>query len=287
LKRFDYLSPNNLEEALLMLSERPEAVPLAGGTNVLVQIKERHREASALLSLKHIPELHELWFDKGLHIGAAVTLQQLANEPAIKHEYTALAVAAGLIGSVQTRNMATIGGNICNASPSADTAPPLLVLQAQAVLVGAQGSRTIAMRDFFRGPGKTALRSGELLKELHIPLPEALSGSAYVRHIPRQAMDISVVGVAAALTLDESGQISGAQIVLGAAAPTPLPATAAAARLIGHKPSADLWSAAGRTAAEEAQPVADLRASIAFRRHLVNQLTQEALQQALDNINAQ
>ena len=284
MKRFDYLAPNSLDEALLMLSERPEAVALAGGTNVLVQIKEKHREASALLSLKRIPELHDLWFDEGLHIGAAVTLQQLANEPTIKRDYRALAIAAGLIGSVQTRNMATIGGNICNASPSADTAPPLLVLQAQAVLVSAHGTRTAAMRDFFRGPGNTALRPGELLREIFIPVPEARSASSYVRHIPRQAMDISVVGVAAALVLDESGHITGARIALGAAAPTPLLAEAAAAQLIGQEPGAGLWRAAGSMAAQEAQPVGDLRASVAFRRHLVDQLTQEALQNALENI---
>jgi CO/xanthine dehydrogenase FAD-binding subunit len=284
LKRFDYLAPNNLDVALIMLSERPEAVALAGGTNVLVQIKERHREASALLSLKRIPELHELRVDNGLHIGAAVTLHQLANQPSIKRDYMALATAAGLIGSVQTRNMATIGGNVCNASPSADTAPPLLVLRAEAVLVGIHGARSMPLSDFFLGPGRTALRPGELLKEIIIPLPEARSGSAYVRHIPRKAMDISVVGVAAMLELDEAGLIARARIALGAAAPTPLLATESAGQLVGHKPSLDLWRMAGSMAAQEANPLADLRASIPYRRHLVGQLTREALQNALNNI---
>ncbi len=287
MKRFDYLAPNSLDDALMMLSERPEAVALAGGTNVLVQIKERHREASALLSLLRIPELHELQVDDGLHIGAAVTLRQLANEPTIRRDYLALAAAAGLIGSAQTRNMATIGGNICNASPSADTAPPLLVLQAEVVLVGIQGARTMPLSDFYLGPGKTALQPAELLKEIIVPAPEARCGSAYVRHIPRKAMDISVVGVAAVLELDEAGRIAGARIALGAAAPTPLLAMESAGELLGHKPDPDLWRTAGETAAQEAQPVADLRASVPFRRHLVNQLTQEALQNALDNITSQ
>jgi carbon-monoxide dehydrogenase medium subunit len=287
VKRFDYLAPNSLDDALMMLSERPEAVALAGGTNVLVQIKARHREASALLSLQRIPELHELRVDDGLHIGAAVTLSQLANEPTIKRDYMALAAAAGLIGSAQTRNTATIGGNICNASPSADTAPPLLVLQTEVVLVGIHGVRTMPLSDFFLGPGRTALRPAELLKEIIVPAPKARSGSAYMRHIPRQAMDISVVGVAAFLQLNEAGQITVARIALGAAAPTPLLAPGSAGQLKGHKPSRDLWRMAGSIAAQEAQPVADLRASVPFRRHLVNQLTQEALQNALDNITNQ
>jgi len=267
-----------------MLSERPEATVLAGGTNVLVQIKEGHREASALLSLKGLPELHAVRSGEGIHIGAAVTFQHLAVDQAIRRDYSALATAAALIGSVQTRNMATVGGNLCNASPSADSAPPLLVLQAQAVLTSVRGTRTIALEEFFIGPGETALQSGELLREIFIPAAIARSGSSYVRHIPRQAMDISVVGAAAALVLDEEGQIADARLALGAVAPTPMLATASAAQLIGHSPSESLWREAGRLAAQEADPVDDLRASIAYRRHLVNELTQEALRAALSNL---
>ena len=284
MKRFDYLAPHNLDEALTMLSEHPEATALAGGTNVLVQIKEGHREASALLSLKGLPELHQLRTEEGLTIGAAVTFQKLAADSTIRHDYHALATAAGLIGSVQTRNMATIGGNICNASPSADSVPPLLIFQAQAVLSSVRGTRTVALREFFVGPGETVLQPGELLKQIYLPAPVARAGSSYVRHIPRQAMDISVVGVAAFLALDEAGQIADAQIALGAVAPTPLLTTAAAAQLIGHSPSEELWRKAGSVAAQEADPVDDLRASIAYRRHLVDVLTQEALRAALSNI---
>jgi CO/xanthine dehydrogenase FAD-binding subunit len=284
VKRFDYLAPNSLDEAVAMLSERPETTVLAGGTNVLVQLKEKHREASALLSLKRIAELHQLRQNGGLTIGAAVTMKQLAEEPLVRRDYAALADAAMLIGSVQTRNMATIGGNICNASPSADTAAPLLVLQAQAVVIDARGERTIALQDFFTGPGETVLRPGELLKEFLIPLPGTRSASSYVRHIPRGAMDISVVGVAAAIELDEAGLIADARVALGAVAPTPMLAARAAANLIGQKPDEKLWREAGSVAAQEAEPVDDLRASIAFRRHLVNELTQDALRAALSNI---
>jgi CO/xanthine dehydrogenase FAD-binding subunit len=282
VKRFDYLVPDSLHEAVTMLSQRPETTILAGGTNVLVQLKEKHREASALLSLRRIPELHQLQQGDGLlHIGAAVTMGQLADAPVVRRDFTALAEAAVLIGSVQTRNMATVGGNLCNASPSADTAPPLLVLGAQAVLFGPQGERRLAMDNFFSGPGQTALRPGELLKEIAVPAPAASSGSAYVRHIPRGAMDISVVGAAAALTLDETGQIAGARIALGAVAPTPILAPQAAALLIGKMPDEALWREAGSLAAQEADPQDDVRASIAFRRHLVEVLVQEALRAAL------
>ena len=284
MKQFDYLAPNSLDEALEFLSSRPETTPLAGGTNVLVQLKERHREVSALLSLKRITELHELRHGEELYIGAAVTLQQVADDPAIRHDYRALATASGLIGSVQTRNMATVGGNICNASPSADTAPPLLALQARVILVGAHGARTIALQNFFMGPGQTVLRPGELLKEIIIPAPKALAGSSYVRHIPRQAMDISFVGVAASLEVDEAGKIADARIALGAVAPTPILVSTAAARLIGHYPSENLWGEAGGLAAREATPIDDLRASIPYRRHLVEELTQDALRAALSNI---
>jgi len=277
LKRFDFLIPHSLDEAVTMLSARPEAAPLAGGTNLLVQIKEKHREESAILSVNHIPELHVLQHDGGLHIGAAVTLKEVASDPIVRRDYKALATAAGLIGSVQTRNMATIGGNVCNASPSADTAPPLLALGAEVVLVGPQGKRTIALHDFFVGPGQTVIQSGELLVEIFVPPPIARSSSCYVRHIPRQAMDISVVGVAVALALDADENISAARIALGAVAPTPLLARKASAYLLGQRPSEELWAAASRAAADEAQPVDDIRASVDFRRHLVGELTKDAL----------
>lgn len=284
MKQFDYLAPTSVDEAVTMLAERPEAAVLAGGTNLLVQLKEQHRQESALLSLRHVPELHALSYSGDLNIGAAVTMQRLAADPIIRQDFHALSVAAGLIGSVQTRNMATIGGNICNASPSADTAPSLLALQAQVVLVSASGVRTMPLAQFFVSSGKTALGPGELLREIILPAPPECAGSAYVRHIPRQAMDISVVGVAAALALDEEGQIADAHVALGAVAPTPLLATATAGYLVGRRPGEAVWEHAGDLAAEEAQPVDDVRGSIAYRRHLVRELTKDALHAALSNL---
>lgn len=287
MKRFDYFAPLSLPEALAILAERPEAAPLAGGTNILVQIKEGHRSETAVLSLRRLPELTLLTHQDdppgSLVIGAAVTMKRIAGDPWIQSHYPALATAAGLIGSVQTRNMATVGGNLCNASPSADTAPPLLVFDTQVVLAGAGGERDLPLAEFFIGPGVTALRPGELLKALVIPGTPARFGSAYVRHIPRAAMDISVVGVAAAVSLDPDQTIAEARIALGAVAPTPMRAGAAERLLNGRPVDGNLIAEAGSAAAAEAQPVDDVRASVAYRRHLVNVLTQDALRKAIEN----
>jgi carbon-monoxide dehydrogenase medium subunit len=281
MKRFDYLAPKNLQEAFGMMSDHPEAIPLAGGTDLLVQMKEGHRSARALLSLKRVPEVHQFAQNGKLAFGSAITVGQIAANRQIQQDYTALAMGAGLIGSVQIRNMATVGGNLCNAAPSADTAPPLLVLGAQAVIASTQGERKIPLESFFLGPGQTALQPGELLQEIVVPSPPILSGSFYVRHTPRARMDIAVAGVAAALTLDQDGKIAGARIALGAVAPVPMRATQAEVLLCGQACTEDLLHEAGATAAQEAKPIDDLRASAEYRRHLVNILTLHALRGAL------
>lgn len=281
MKRFDYLAPTSLNEAQALLSDRPEALPLAGGTDLLVQIKEHRRPVEALLSLKRVPEVHQFSLNGMLRLGSAVSLAQIAAEPQVRQNYAALAEGAALIGSVQIRSMATMGGNLCNASPSADTAPPLLVLNAQAVIVAAEGERYVPLGEFFRGPGRTVLQAGELLKEIVVPQPPGRSGSCYLRQTPRAAMDIAVVGVAAALSLDAAGIITEARLALGAVAPTPMRATAAEALLSGQRLTGELLAEAGHIAAQEARPIDDLRASAEYRRHLVNVLSQRALSQAL------
>jgi carbon-monoxide dehydrogenase medium subunit len=266
---------------LALLSERPEALPLAGGTDLLVQIKEHRRPVEALLSLKRVPEVHQLSLNGILALGAAVSLAQVAAEPQVWQNYAALASGAALIGSVQIRSVATVGGNLCNASPSADTAPPLLVLNAQTVIATAEGERIVPMVEFFRGPGRTVLQPGDLLKEIVVPQPAIHSGSCYLRHTPRAAMDIAIVGVAAALSLNAEGIITEARLALGAVAPTPMRAAAAEALLVGQRLTGELLAEAGHVAAQEARPIDDLRASAEYRRHLVNVLTQRALSQAL------
>ena len=282
MKRFDYLAPLSLGEAVTMLSDQPEAVPLAGGTDILVQVKENHRSVQTFLSLNRVSEINTYRRVNGsLHIGSRVTTGKIAADPWIQEELTALAIGAGLIGSVQIRNMATIGGNICNASPSADTAPPLLALDAQAIIVSKHGERTLPIETFFLGPGQSALQPGELLEAVIVPGLPANSGSFYLRHTPRAWMDIAVVGVAAVITLDDAGAVAAVRLALGAVAPVPMRARTAEALLIGEIPDDDLIREVGATAARESRPIDDLRASADYRRHLVDVLTQRALRKAL------
>ena len=281
MKRFDYLAPHSLAEALAMLSDRPEAVPLAGGTDLLVRVKEGSRAIEALLSLKRLPELRQYAHNGALTIGSTVTVSTIAADPHVLQAYAALALGAGLIGSAQIRNVATLGGNLCNASPSADTAPPLLVLGAQAVIAGPRGERTIPLEEFFRGPGRTALQPGELLKAVTVPRLPPHSGSFYLRHTPRARMDLAVVGVAAAVTVTADGLIVSARLALGAVAPVPLRARQAEALLAGQILTDELCRDVGAAAAREAEPIDDQRAPADYRRHLVDVLTRRALSGAL------
>ena len=281
MRPFDYLAPKSLPEALQIMASRPKALPLAGGTDLLVQMKEGGRLVESLVSLKRIPEVHQLMQNGNLILGAAVTAGQIAASGRIRADYTALAHGAGLIGSVQIRNMATVGGNLCNAAPSADTAPPLLVLDAQVVIASTQGERTVPLEEFWLGPGQTVLQPGELLKEVIVPYPLPRSGSFYLRHTPRAWMDIAVVGVAASVTLAADDTIVEARLALGAVASTPIRAKAAEALLVGQILTDEMLQAVGTAAAQEAKPIDDLRASAEYRQHLVKVLTQRALHGAV------
>ncbi len=281
MRPFDYLAPQSLNEALVMLFDHPEAIPLAGGTDLLLQIKEKRRSAKTLLSLKRIPELHQVTDNGKFAFGSAVTLRQITAQPRIRQDYLALTEGAGLIGSFQIRNMATVGGNLCNAAPSADTAPPLLVLGAQVLLVGRQSERLLPLEAFFQGPGSTALNQAELLKQIILPEPEPRSGSFYLRFTPRRFMDIALAGAAAAVTLDRQGTIKEARLALGAVAPRPMRALEAEKILKGCLPTDDLLQEAGVQAARETQPIDDLRASAEYRKHLVEVLIQRALKGAI------
>ncbi len=282
MKPFDYLAPHSLAEALEMLAERPAAIPLAGGTDLLVQIKEGHRQAQTLLSLRRVPEVHKYTHNGKLVIGAATTVGKVAADAQNQKEYTALAMGASLIGSAQIRNMATVGGNLCNAAPSADTAPPLLVLGAEAVIADRKGERRLPLENFFLGPGQTALKPGELLKEIVLPIRPEHSGSFYLRHTPRSRMDIAVASVAASIELDQDDHILNAHLAMGAVAPIPMRASVAEALLMGRSPTSDLLRQAALMASQEAQPIDDLRASAEYRRHLVGVLAERAMLGALD-----
>ena len=291
LKTFEYFAPKGLPEALSLLQERgEEGRALAGGTDLVVQVKERGKipTPSYLVSLRRLPELRGIDFSErdGLRIGATVTMTEAAESAPVRERYRALADGAEIIGSIQTMNMATIGGTVCNAAPSADTAPPFLTYEAVAVVAGPKGERDVPIEEFWLGPNQTALQQGELLRELRLPAPPANTGGVYVRQTPRKQMDIAVVGVAVLLTLGQGDRIERARIALGAVAPTPIRARKAEAALEGKAASEALFAEAAETATSEASPIGDVRGSAEFRRHLVQVTTERCLQEAAQRARA-
>ena len=285
MRAFEYHAPANLDEAISLLQQHGESArPLAGGTDLVVQMKESATKfplPSHLVSLLRVPELRGIEFSdsEGLRIGAGSTMTEVAESPVIRERYTAIAEGAALVGSIQTMNMATVGGNLCNAAPSADIAPPLIVFDAEAVIVGPSGRRSLPLEEYFLGPGKTALAPHELLAEVRVPVPSAGTGSAYARHTPRKQMDIAVVGVAVALTL-ASGRIERARVALGAVAPMPVRAGRAEAQLEGEPLSDECLARATDAAVDECSPISDVRGSAEFRRHIVRVTTERMLRLA-------
>lgn len=279
MKRFDYIAPETLEDAIEALRSREGAALLAGGTDLLTQMKEGGRRASLVVSLRRIPGLRGISSTAaaGLRIGAGTLLADIASDEAVRRRYQALSEGAGIVGSIQTRNMGTIGGNVCNAAPSADTAPALLIFDAVALIAGAGGARRVPLSEFFTGPGMTALQPGELVTAFELPPVPERSGSVYQRHTPRKAMDIAVVGVACRLDLDAAGAIAGAGIALGAVAPTPIRCPEAEALLRGERPSEALFERAAEAARDASRPISDVRGSAEFRRELVRVMTKRCL----------
>lgn len=286
MMNFEYKAPGSLDEALSLLEEsRGDAMFLAGGTDLVVQMKYGRARPAIIIDVKKIPDLNRLeWADdRGLFIGAAVPVNRIVSFSPIASKYGLLHGACSLIGSFQLRSRATVGGNICNAAPSADSAPPLLCLEARAVVAGKGGRRVIALCDFFVGPGKTVLTSTELLVGIEIPAPPSHSSGSYLRHTPRQDMDIAVVGVASYLVLEPGGsRWCEARIALGAVAPTPVRATKAESLLRGRHVTEGMIEEAANLAAEAALPISDMRGSANYRRELVRVLTRRTLEKAMD-----
>jgi CO/xanthine dehydrogenase FAD-binding subunit len=291
LKRFDYFAPESLDGAIAILRERGDGGRLlAGGTDLLVQMKEASLHPPYVVSLRRLRELRGITFDEqqGLRIGAMTTMAEVADNPIVRKRYPVLVDGASIVGSVQTRNMATIGGNICNAAPSADTAPPLLVLGSQVEIAGSGGRRQVPVEGFFAGPGRTILGRNEILIGLAIPTPAPRTGGRYERHTPRAEMDIAVVGVAALVTLEPNRDVvREARIALGAVAPTPVRARDAEAFLAGQPPSEDVFERAADLAVNAARPISDVRGSAAFRRHLVRVMTVRCLRAAVERARPQ
>jgi carbon-monoxide dehydrogenase medium subunit len=280
--------PSTVEECVRTLAERgPDAKLVAGGTDLLPQLKNGMLRTGCVIDLSGVSQLRQLETanGSGLRIGAAVTARALEKAAPVQKAYPAIAESGALVGSVQVRNLATLGGNLCNAAPSADMAPPLLALDAEAVIAGPKGRRRVPFASFFLGVRRTVLAPDEMLVEIHVPHPGLHSGGHYRRHTPRRELDIAVVGVASQLTLS-NGVCTKARIALAAVAPTPLRATAAEHVLEGHRITPELIERAATVAIDAARPISDQRGSADFRRHLVGVLTRRTLTTALARAGA-
>lgn len=272
-----YVSPRTPGEALEQLADAERARILAGGTDLLVQARTAWNPPTLIVDVKRIPELRALRVEEGaIRIGAAAPVVELGEHPRLRQFVPGLVEAAGLIGSSQIQSRATVGGNLCNGSPAADTVPPLLALEARAVVAGIGGHRQVAVEDFVVGVGRTVLQPAELLVELRVPPRPSRSSDAYLRFIPRGEMDIAVVGAAVSLSLEADGTCRAARVALGAVAPTPILVPEAAAALEGRPVDERALEAAAEAAAAACRPIDDKRGTAAFRRHVAGVLTRRS-----------
>lgn len=288
MQAFDYVRAQSTEQAVALLAEAgDQARVLAGGTDLLAQMKEGRRKVALVIDIKFIPELNELCYDptEGLWLGAAVPCYRIYGNSTVARVYPGLVDAAALIGGVQVQGRASLGGNLCNASPAADSIPALIMHSAVARIAGPAGRREVPVEAFCTGPGRTVLGPGELLVALHLPPPRPGFGAAYLRFIPRNEMDIAVTGAGAAVQLDGRGEtIIAARVALGAVAPTPLYVKEAGDALIGRpvKEAEAAFARAAEIAQAAAAPIGDMRGTIAQRKHLAAVLTRRALRSALE-----
>jgi carbon-monoxide dehydrogenase medium subunit len=287
LRPFRYRKPFTIEETLKGLLEYGDrAKVVAGGTDLMVQMKQGLLSPQILFDISRIGELRKIEErDDGVYIGAAATMAEIGAWFNSRAGYRALLDGVNSVGSRQVRNVATIGGNLCNAVPSADTAPPLIALQAELQLVGAGGgSRRIGAEQFFRGPRETILATGELLTGIILPPLNPRQRSRYLKLGPRNGMDLAIVGVAVSVTFNEANQVDGVRMALGAVAPVPLRVKSIEDYLVGKHLTEETAEECGRLAQEACSPISDLRASADYRREMVAVLTKRALLECVRQI---
>ena len=282
--RFDYAEPETLAEASAVLQAHAgRASVLAGGTDLLVEIKEQLRRVHCVVNIKRIGGLDALGFDAraGLHFGALTTARRIELDASITQHYAGLHQAVRELGSIQVRNRATVVGNICRASPSADTLPPLIADGASIVIGDGATTHEMLLEDFFTGAGKTTLQTGQLVLAIKVPPPPPRTGRTYIKHGRRRAMELATVGIAVSVTLDDAGICTQARIALGAVAATPIRAREAEAALQGRAIDSRALADAAALALAASRPISNVRASAAYRREMVGVLTRRALEQAL------
>lgn len=287
MQTIDYQAPETLREAVgLLQGAGDSARVLAGGTDVIVQVREGRRPGvSLLVDVKKVPEVNAIAFDQqtGLRLGAAVPCYRIYANETVQRLYPALIDSAALIGGTAIQGRASLGGNLCNASPAADSIPTLIALSATAIIAGPEGERRVPVEQFCVSPGRTVLQAGEMLVAIQFPTPAPRSGAMFLRFIPRNEMDIAVVNAAAGLQLDESrSRITAARIAVGAVAPTPLFVEAAGAALVGAEANDASFRRAAAIAQEAARPIFDMRGSIGQRKHLVGVMVRRVLEGALE-----
>lgn len=287
LPKFTYHTPASISEALTLLTEYGEkSKVMAGGTDLLVSMKKREIVPEHLINLKGIADLKGVRYDakEGIRIGALVTLEEIRRSEEVKDEFCALWDAVDKMASPQVRSLGTIGGNLCGAVPSADTAPPLIALKALVKTAGGSGERSLPVEDFFRGPKESVLQRNEILTEVFIPNPPQKSSGVYLKLMRRNAMDLALVGVAAWLRIDSEGICREARIALGAVGPTPIRAVGAEKVLINKKVVEALAEEAGKAASVVCRPISDIRSSLEYRCSMVEVLTKRAVMDAYKRI---
>lgn len=286
----DYVQPASVDEAVAVLKQHGQAARvLAGGTDVIVQEREGRRDVGVMVDVKAIPELTGISFgsDGSLKVGAAASCANIYRNEEIQKKFPALIDSASLIGGVQIQARASLGGNLCNSSPAADSIPTLIALGAQCEIAGPGGRRTMPVEEFCTAPGRNVLGDGEMLVSLTFPAPAANSGAAFERFIPRNEMDIAVANAAASITLSADGsRFESARIALGAVAPTPLYVTAAADALVGQPVGAEAIEKAAQAARDAATPITDMRGSAEQRKHLAAVLTRRVINKAIERAKA-
>ncbi len=284
-----YHAPNSIDDAIKILADAslPPKV-LSGGTDLIIQMQRPKAPESLVVDVKKIPGMRDAeWSEDGLTLGPAMSCAEFTKRQDIKSIFPGLVEAAYLIGSTQVQGRASLGGNLCNASPAADTIPALIANRAICVIQGPSGTRVVPVEAFVTGVGKNCLEQGELLAALTLARPEPGTADAYLRFIPRTEMDIAVAGAAVSLTLDSRGVCRNARIAIGAVAPTAILVPAAEDILVGERISDEVLAGVAQAASDAASPISDRRGTVEFRRHVVGVLTKRATLIAAERAGAQ
>ena len=273
-----YEAPDSIDGAISLLANADiPAKILAGGTDLIIQTNRSTEESRLLVDVKKIAGMLDANLSAdGLDLGPSMSCAEFTSRDDIQKVFPGLVEAAYLIGSTQVQGRASIGGNLCNSSPAADTIPALLVNGAQCVIVGPSGERTIAAEDFMTGVGQNCMVKGELLKMIHLPAPAAKTSDAYLRFIPRTEMDIAVAGAGVSVTVDDSGICTAARVAIGAVSPTALLVSEAADALIGTMLDEDALQAAATAASDASSPITDRRGTAEYRKQIVGVLVKRA-----------